>query len=755
MRPLFSVIIPTFNYGRFLRRAIDSVLQQEDRNTEVIVIDDGSIDDTPVLVGSYGPRITSLRQENRGVFAACCAGVVRSAGRFVLFLDADDRLTEGAMATLRQAVARAPSAGIVAGRHATVTAGGLRPSPPMVGGSSRIDAFQRFLSGRLELCTGAAVICRDAVLPLVHREGSPRVGMETALIAHALWHYDLTVVEEVLLEVHEHAGRLRDNLEEIELAGERLVDAVFDARLLPPEAFRWREPYRGRLLRDRARSFHRAGRHGDAVAYFQRAMRSDPLGSLADLRNTRRYVSSRLQLARTEQPLPKPLRNRSPGVIELDGGSVLYGHRRLMQRDPINFLSRCAAFGDVVKLSLQRPTYLLSSPADIQHVFASDGASYRRTGLQASFPGLFGTGLFARTGRSHMKFRRPVQPLFHRGRLDGFLQVIYRAVVETLPAWHIGPVVDASQGMQELTIRVAARLILGTEDLSEAATLFEDIHASHQRVVRNRGGAVPMPGWLPTRRNRVLAAHVTRMHATIARLIERHRHQSPDDTVLSRLVHLRDATGQGYRHDEIRDHVLLIFLATYEPTATALAWTFDLLARHPEEQRSVREEIDRLGPDRQVAADILQRPVTAAVVHEVLRLHPSVWLLSRRTIRPVQLPSGAHVPRGADIAASIHHVHRDPRWYDKPAEFRPARFRDRVTTGRAAGTYLPFGLGPSACLGEYLARLVMAITIEQVLLRYELSPGPGSTPRPISVNGFTAQPERAVRLAVSRRSSSQ
>jgi glycosyltransferase involved in cell wall biosynthesis len=88
--PVVSVIIPTFNRGWVLKEAIDSVLSQEFKDFELIVVDDGSTDDTGRILASYGQRLTVLRQPNRGVSAARNLGIGAAAGRLITFLDSDD-----------------------------------------------------------------------------------------------------------------------------------------------------------------------------------------------------------------------------------------------------------------------------------------------------------------------------------------------------------------------------------------------------------------------------------------------------------------------------------------------------------------------------------------------------------------------------------------------------------------------------------------------------------------------------------------
>ncbi len=90
-KPSVSVIIPTYNRGWTLRAAVDSVLTQTYRDFELIVVDDGSTDDTVEILPPYGPDIQVLRQANAGVSAARNTGVRSAKGAFIAFLDSDDR----------------------------------------------------------------------------------------------------------------------------------------------------------------------------------------------------------------------------------------------------------------------------------------------------------------------------------------------------------------------------------------------------------------------------------------------------------------------------------------------------------------------------------------------------------------------------------------------------------------------------------------------------------------------------------------
>jgi glycosyltransferase involved in cell wall biosynthesis len=88
--PLYSVVVPTYNRAALLGEALDSILAQEGPKLEILVVDDGSTDDTARLAGAYGDRIVYLHQERQGPAAARNLGVARARGDWIAVLDSDD-----------------------------------------------------------------------------------------------------------------------------------------------------------------------------------------------------------------------------------------------------------------------------------------------------------------------------------------------------------------------------------------------------------------------------------------------------------------------------------------------------------------------------------------------------------------------------------------------------------------------------------------------------------------------------------------
>lgn len=109
--PLISVLINNHNYGRFLEKAIESVLNQTYSHVEVVVVDDGSTDDSRRIIARYGQRIIPVLKQNGGQDSAFNAGFERSRGDIVCFLDADDWFVPTKLAQLAAAFERYPDIG--------------------------------------------------------------------------------------------------------------------------------------------------------------------------------------------------------------------------------------------------------------------------------------------------------------------------------------------------------------------------------------------------------------------------------------------------------------------------------------------------------------------------------------------------------------------------------------------------------------------------------------------------------------------
>jgi glycosyltransferase involved in cell wall biosynthesis len=157
---IVSIIIPCFNQAHFLAEAIDSALNQSSP-VEVIVVDDGSTDNTSELAARY-EAVTLVRQANQGLSAARNAGWRAAHGRYVMFLDADDRLLPGAVETNLRMLEENPQAACAHGAYRRINAAGGIFGEPALNALAE-DAFESFLGGN-RIGMHATVMYRRDVL---------------------------------------------------------------------------------------------------------------------------------------------------------------------------------------------------------------------------------------------------------------------------------------------------------------------------------------------------------------------------------------------------------------------------------------------------------------------------------------------------------------------------------------------------------------------------------------------------------------
>jgi glycosyltransferase involved in cell wall biosynthesis len=162
-----SIVIPTYNRARLLREAIQSALAQTHAEREVIVVDDGSNDETAALVAGFGNAVRYLRQENAGVAAARNRGAGMATGDYLHFLDSDDILHPQAVERLLAVIEAHPEAGMAYGQTSEGTADGP-PSPLFVPDGARPAGVWpgarelRRLLRRNYIHLGAALLRRSA-----------------------------------------------------------------------------------------------------------------------------------------------------------------------------------------------------------------------------------------------------------------------------------------------------------------------------------------------------------------------------------------------------------------------------------------------------------------------------------------------------------------------------------------------------------------------------------------------------------------
>jgi glycosyltransferase involved in cell wall biosynthesis len=205
-----SVIIPTYNRARLVPEAVESVLAQTHREFEVIVVDDGSTDDTAAALGPYGDRIRCVRQPNRGLAAARNRGLREARGELVAFLDSDDLYEPEFLRRVLEIFRAHPDAGAVFVAEREFEPGG---EPPGRVRSKRTPGDRFSPAGMIGRDTGVGsgrppVIRRAWLERLGGFNESMRCAVDSEMWIRWSFHVPMVFLPEPLVRRRRHAGNL-------------------------------------------------------------------------------------------------------------------------------------------------------------------------------------------------------------------------------------------------------------------------------------------------------------------------------------------------------------------------------------------------------------------------------------------------------------------------------------------------------------------------------------------------------------------
>jgi cytochrome P450 len=240
-------------------------------------------------------------------------------------------------------------------------------------------------------------------------------------------------------------------------------------------------------------------------------------------------------------------------------------------------------------------------------------------------------------------------------------------------------------------------------------------------IYRARNIVVP-PDFIPTLRNlRFRKALHTLDEVVYGLITSRRKSGQLGEDLLGMLLNARDEeSGLPMTDLQVRDEVLTMLIAGHETVASALTWTWYLLAGQADARESLRNEVTRVvGSRLPVSADLPDLVFTGQIFSEALRLYPPAWVISRKAIEADDL-LGYSVPVGALMIISPYVIHRLPNFWEDPESFRPARFSRDNEAKQNRFSYLPFGAGPRLCIGSNFATIEALLIMTMITQRFWL-----------------------------------
>jgi cytochrome P450 len=402
-----------------------------------------------------------------------------------------------------------------------------------------------------------------------------------------------------------------------------------------------------------------------------------------------------------------------------------------------------------MRLGLSR-VVLISHPQFVEEVLVTRSHDFRKD-LAPRLRSALGNGLLVSEGDYWLRQRRLMQPAFHRRRVDAMAATMASIVSAKLDTWSTGELRNIYHEMLDVSLQIVACTLFGTDVTPDMPCIRRSSWVMTEHL-RSRLFSMYMllPDGVPTPGNLRYAAAVRNLDRLIYRLIADRKSTAERraDDLLSTLLTAPDDAGRFLTDRQVRDEVLTIMSAGYDTTALALTWASVLLSRHPGVDARMRKQIDAVVGERPPsAADVSCLSRVQHVVAETLRLYPSAWAISRQAMRDTSI-GGQPVSAGTTVLVSLWALHRDPRFFDHPNDFRPERWTDNFAQRLPRFTYMPFGGGQRTCIGSRFAQLEIAVLLTVIAQRFHFAlvdPEVAVEPLPV----LTLQPNRSVNVRLS------
>jgi cytochrome P450 len=349
------------------------------------------------------------------------------------------------------------------------------------------------------------------------------------------------------------------------------------------------------------------------------------------------------------------------------------------------------------------------------------------------------------SGEAHRRTRSILMPAFHGERMRGYVDVIADATKDEIAALQPGDQLVVRDTAQAITLDVVIRVVFGVTDRA--------CRAEYARVIKEfmRSSTAPLM-LVPWLRREVagrgpwarLIGFRAQLDGLLSEQIEERRGMGEHGRDMMELIlSATDEDGNTLGDDALREQLRTMLAAGHETTATSLAWAL----YHIHQDESIRSRVVEELADAATPWEIAALPYLGAVIHETLRMHPTVPVVLRRLTGPLTV---AAVPRPAGdvVGIALPALHFNPDVWRDPEAFDPDRFLERKPS---PFEYAPFGGGYRRCIGAAFAQHELAVTIGTILNTVELR-APASEQRrkpPRAVpHGIATKPSREILLDV-------
>ncbi len=411
-------------------------------------------------------------------------------------------------------------------------------------------------------------------------------------------------------------------------------------------------------------------------------------------------------------------------IPELGGGLPLLGHLLQFQRDPVAMLSRgWRELGDLYRFRLGPRQFVLFSGPEAHDAFfsAPEDQLNAKAVYQFTVP-IFGRGVAYDVAPSIMDEQLGfLYPALRDAAMQRFARIMFDETSQLADSLGEEGELDLPTAMNELTVKIASRSLIGQEVRDQVDAGFADAYHDLQKGINTLGFFMPR---LPTPAHRSRDRARVQVAELFSRIMTARRRADdcPDDFMQS-LMDASYSDGRALSDDEITGILLTVLFAGQHTSAVLATWTgLELLRASPYLAR-VRDETRAVyGEAGSMSLEGLKQQVTMEhAVRECERLHPPLILLIRKVLNPMRygdyvVPSGSLAMVSPAVSHRLPHLFADPDRFD-PDRFAPPAREDKQHHYSLIG----FGGGKHRCMGKHFAEMQVKAIWTVLLDRFDFS----------------------------------
>ncbi len=435
--------------------------------------------------------------------------------------------------------------------------------------------------------------------------------------------------------------------------------------------------------------------------------------------------------AHWSERLPDDALDHIPG----DGGLPVLGNTMKVLADPPKFAKEAVArYGRVYKNHIFGgwQVALVGAEANELMLFDRDKIFSSEQGWGPVLDKLFPRGLMLIDFDHHRMDRRALSIAFKPGPMRHYSDALNRGIASAVAYWGAGKNGGEMRfypAIKKLTLDLAAESFIGIEWGPEADRInqaFVDMVQASVAPIRR-----PLPFTLMrkgVKGREFLVDYFTKETA-------RRRKEGGGQDMFSQFATATREDGELLPADQVVDHMNFLMMAAHDTITSSATSLVYLLAKHPEWQEKLRQEIlavtggmDAKGHSRAIAYDDLGKLTLCEMAFkESLRMIPPVPSMPRRALKDFEF-GGYTIPAGTQVGINIAMTHMMPEYWNDPEQFDPLRFTPDAVKARHKYAWVPFGGGAHMCLGLHFAYMQVKVLMVHILSRYSIEIAGGYDP---------------------------